>query len=358
MPTRPRWPETGKSQTGKSEVGKSEIGKTGLGKTGLGRTEIGLSETGLSEVGPSRGGVLGRVPAPILLGAGIVSVQVGAGLAARMFGTVSAAGLTGVRLWAASLVLTALGARSAGRAVRAIVVSRSWQDGVVVIGFGLTLGIMNFSIYQAFARIPLGIAVTIEFLGPLGVAVSSSRRLIDLVWVAFAGTGVTLLGTSGVGAATGLHLHGGSVSTGIVYALISAASWASYILLARSTGKRFAGSSGLVIAMVIGAVVVTPVAADSAGAVLFHPSVLAAGLGIGLLSSVIPYGLEMEMLRRVPAQVFGTCMSLEPAVAALVGVVLLSQALSVAQWLAIGCVMTATAGAALGATGQVNAPQA
>jgi inner membrane transporter RhtA len=275
-----------------------------------------------------------------------------------MFGTISAAGLTGLRLWTACLVLAGLGARPASRALRGLIASRSWRDAAVVAGFGLTLGIMNFSIYQAFARIPLGIAVTIEFLGPLGVAITSSRRLIDLLWVALAGAGVALLGTAGVGGATGLHGHPGSVALGVAYALISAASWASYILLSASTGRRFGGSSGLVIAMVIGAVVVTPAAVASAGAALFRPSVLAAGLGIGLLSSVIPYRLELETLRRVPARVFGICMSIEPAVAALVGVVLLSQALAVTQWLAIGCVMTATAGAALGAASSASAPQA
>jgi inner membrane transporter RhtA len=303
-------------------------------------------------------GVFGRVPAPVLLAAGIVSVQVGAGFAARMFGMVPAAGLTGLRLWTASLVLVGFGAGSARRALSAIISSRCWRDAAVVAGFGLTLGVMNFSIYQAFARIPLGIAVTIEFLGPLSVAVISSRRVIDLLWVALAAIGVALLGTSGVGQATGLHAQAGSVVIGVVYALISAASWASYILLSASTGRRFTGSAGLVVAMVIGAVAVTPMAVASAGAALFRPPVLAAGLGIGLLSSVIPYRVEMEALRRVPARVFGICMSLEPAVAALVGVVLLSQALSAAQWLAIGCVMAATAGAALGAAASAGATQA
>lgn len=298
------------------------------------------------------------MPAPILVGAGIVSLQIGAGFAAKMFGTVSPAGLTGLRLWAAALMLAGFGARPASRAVRGVIDSRSWRDAAVVAGFGLTLGIMNFSIYQAMARIPLGIAVTIEFLGPLGLAVITSRRMIDLLWVALAGTGVTLLGTSGVGEATGLPVHAGSAVVGVSYALISAASWASYILLSVSTGKRFSGSSGLVIAMLIGAIAVTPVAAASAGTVLFRPSVLAAGVGIALLSSVIPYRFELETLRRVPARVFGICMSLEPAIAALVGLVLLSQALGIAQWLAIGCVMIATAGAALGAGNSVGAPQA
>jgi inner membrane transporter RhtA len=295
----------------------------------------------------------------VLLAAGIVSVQVGAGFAARLFGSVSAAGLTGLRLWTGGLVMAGLGARPASRAIRGLITTRAWRNAAVIGGFGLTLAIMNFSIYQSFARIPLGIAVTIEFLGPLGVAVASSRQLIDLLWVALAAIGVGLLGTAGVSAATfnGVR-HPGSVALGVIYALISAASWASYILLSRSTGRRFPGSSGLVIAMCIGALIVTPAAVAGAGRALLRPSVLAAGLAIGLLSSVIPYRFELETLRRVPTRVFGIWMSLEPAVAALVGVVMLGQTLSAAQWLAICCVMVASAGAALGAASSATAPQA
>ena len=315
--------------------------------------------TKTSGVEPARTGwrePLRRVPASVLLGAGIISVQVGAGFAGRLFGTVSPAGITGLRLWAACLLFVAFGGRSAGRTLRGIVTARAWRDAAIVVGFGLTLGVMNFAIYQSFARIPLGIAVTIEFLGPLGVAVATSRRLIDLAWVALAALGVTLLGTAGVGAATfdGVR-HGGSVLAGVAYALVAAGSWACYIMLSAATGRRFSGPSGLVIAIIIGALLVTPVAVVSAGASLIRPGVLAAGLLIGLLSSVIPYRFELESLQRVPARVFGIWMSLEPAVAALVGVVLLSQQLSVLQWLAIGCVMAATAGAALHAA---TVPQA
>jgi inner membrane transporter RhtA len=221
---------------------------------------------------------------------------------------------------------------------------------------------MNFSIYQAFARIPLGIAVTIEFLGPLAVAIASSRRLIDLVWVVLAAAGVTLLGTAGVSEATvggAPHAsHTATVAAGVIFALVAATTWACYILLSASTGKRFGGSSGLVLAMAIAAVVVTPTAVISAGRVLLRPSVLATGVVIGLLSSVIPYRFELETLRRVPARVFGIWMSLEPAVAALVGVAMLSQSLSVPQWLAIGCVIVASAGAAFGAGRATTAPQA
>ncbi|HEX5190370.1 MAG TPA: EamA family transporter [Streptosporangiaceae bacterium] len=310
--------------------------------------------------GRTRRDPLGKVPSPLLLGTGIVSVQVGAGLAARMFGTVTAAGLTGLRLWAAALVLAALGARPTIRAIRGIVGERAWRDAGVVLAFGVTLGVMNFSIYQAMARIPLGIAVTIEFLGPLAVAIASSRRLIDVVWVLLAGTGVTLLGTVGVSVATvgGAGSGTPSVVTGVLFALAAATSWACYIMLSAATGKRFSGPSGLVIAMGVAAVLVTPVAVVSAGSSLFKPAALGTGLAIGLLSSVIPYRFELETLRRVSARAFGIWMSLEPAVAALVGVVLLSQALSVPQWFAIGCVVVASAGAALGENRPSATPQA
>jgi inner membrane transporter RhtA len=227
-----------------------------------------------------------------------------------------------------------------------------------VVAFGLTLGIMNFSIYQSFARIPLGIAVTIEFLGPLAVAVAFSRRLTDLAWVAVAGCGVALLSNgwgslsahaARDGAATG-HAITGTVLAGLVFALISAACWAAYILLSRSTGQRFSGSSGLVIAMIIAAVAVTPPAAVQAagpGSTL-TAGVVATGVAVGLLSSVIPYRLELEALRVIPTRIFGIWMSLEPAVAAFAGLVLLHQALAPREWAAVGCVVIASAGAARG----------
>ncbi len=290
---------------------------------------------------------LGRIPAPLLLSAGILSVQIGAGIAARMFGTVSAAGLTGLRLWVAAAILIGLGTRPAIRAARGIVTERAWRDAAVVGGFGLTLAVMNFSIYQAFARIPLGIAVTIEFLGPLGVAIASSRRRIDLLWIVLAAAGVILLGTSGVSAASFASSRPGTVVAGLLYSLLAAFTWAGYIMLATSTGRRFTGGTGLTIAMGIAAVLITPVAVVSAGRTLLKPAVLGTGVIVALLSSVIPYRFELESLRRVPARVFGIWMSLEPAVAALVGVVLLSQALAIRQWLAIACVTIATAGAAI-----------
>jgi len=280
------------------------------------------------------------VPPSVLVVTGIISVQLGAGLAGRMFGQVAPAGITGLRLWWAAAILAVAGGRGLAAAVRAIIANRAWSDAAVAAAFGVTLGVMNYSIYQSFARIPLGVAVTIEFLGPLAVAVASSRRLVDAIWVILAGTGVALLGR-------GAGLAGMSWS-GVAFALVAAAAWAAYILLSRSTGQRFGGSSGLVIAMLVAAVVVTPAAVAGSGTALLRPGVLLAGLGIGLLSSVIPYRLELEALRRVPARVFGIWMSLEPAVAALVGLVVLGEGLAAPQWLAVACVTAASAGAARG----------
>jgi len=222
-----------------------------------------------------------------------------------------------------------------------------------VATFGVTLAVMNFSIYQSFARIPLGISVTVEFLGPLGLAVVTSRRLLDLLWVALAGAGVALLAHGGLSTAAGR----GTVAIGVAFALLAALSWVGYILLSRATGQRFGGSTGLTIAMVVAAVVITPVGVAAGGTTLLRPGILLTGLGIGLLSSIIPYSLEMEALRRIPPRVFGIWMSLEPAVAALVGLVLLGQSLAVREWLAIGCVMVACAGAARGAR-EPGAPEA
>ena len=284
---------------------------------------------------------------------GVVSVQVGAGVAARLFALIPPAAVTGLRLWTAAAVMIVAGARPLRDNLAGLARRRAWRDAAVVAGFGLTLAVMNFSIYQAFARIPLGIAVTIEFLGPLAVAVASSRRLIDLLWVALAGVGVALL--TGTGAPTsGGHRVG---LVGLGFALLAAAAWAAYIVLSRATGRRFPGTSGLTIAMLVAAVVIIPAGVTAGGMALLRPGILASGLAIGLLSSVIPYSLELEALRRVPARVFGIWMSLEPAVAALVGLIMLGETLAVTEWAAIACVMIACAGAARGSV-RSQAPEA
>ena len=294
------------------------------------------------------------MPASALVLTGVVSVQVGAGIAARLFTQIPPAAVTGLRLWTAALVMAVAGARPLRENLAGLVRRRSWRDAAVVAGFGLTLAVMNYSIYQAFARIPLGVAVTIEFLGPLAVAVASSRRLIDLLWVGLAGAGVALLTGAGPPAGAGHRID----LAGFAFALLSAAAWAAYILFSRATGRRFPGASGLTIAMLVAAIIIIPVGVTAGRGALLRPGILAAGLGIGLLSSVIPYSLELEALRRIQARVFGIWMSLEPAVAALVGLVMLGESLAVSEWAAIVCVMVACAGAARGSSRPSQAPQA
>ena len=279
------------------------------------------------------------LPAAMII-TGIVSVQFGAGLADRLFGQIPPAAVTGLRLWAAALAMVALSGRGFHRSVRDLWQRRAFSDAATACSFGISLGVMNFSIYQAFARIPLGVAVTIEFLGPLAVAVAGSRHLRDVGWVVLAATGVVLLTQGGHG-----HLN----LTGVLFAGVAAACWAAYIVLSSATGRRFPGSSGLAIAMVVAAVLVTPPALVAGGRAMFRPAVLGIGVAIGVLSSVIPYRLELESLRRMPMRLFGVWMSMEPAVAALIGLVMLGQHLSVLEWVAICCVMVACAGAAQGA---------
>ena len=284
-----------------------------------------------------------------LVATGIVSVQLGAGLAIRLFHEVPPAAVTGLRLWSAAIVLLIIGGRGAKAAVTGLVTRRAWRDAAVSVAFGVCLGAMNFVFYQAIARLPLGVAVTIEFLGPLAVAVAGSRRPLDLLWVALAGTGVVLL--TGGGTA---HLS----VPGVIFAGLAAVGWAGYIVLSAATGRRFPGSSGLVIAMLVAAVVVTPAALATANGSLRRPAVLATGAAVGLLSSAIPYGVELRALRRLPTRVFGIWMSLEPAVAALIGLALLGQHLTAAEWAAVGCVVAACIGAARSAPPAPHAPHA
>ena len=276
------------------------------------------------------------LPAVMIL-IGIVSVQFGAGLADRLFGQVPPAAVTGLRLWTSALAMVVISGRGFARSVRDLKERRAAADTAIAILFGISLGVMNFSIYQSFARIPLGVAVTIEFLGPLAVAVAGSRHLRDVGWVVLAATGVVLLTQGGHG-----HLN----LAGVLFAGLAAMCWAAYIVLSSATGQRFPGSAGLAIAMVVSAVIVTPPALIAGGGSMFRPAVLATGAAIGILSSVIPYRLELESLRRIPMRLFGVWMSLEPAVAALIGLTLLGQHLSAVEWLAICCVMVACAGAA------------
>jgi inner membrane transporter RhtA len=284
--------------------------------------------------------------------AGAVSVQSGAGIADRLFSQLPPASVTTLRLWAAALILLIVAGRSTARAVADLAARRAWADAGITLSFGVALGFMNFAIYQAFARIPLGIAVTIEFLGPLTVTVAGTlmngrrapgaRRLASLGYAALAAGGVVLL----AGTVGGSELNW----AGIAWAAAAGTAWAGYIIGSKAAGQRLPGASGLVIAMCVAALAVTAPGVIQGATRMFRPSLLAAGAGIGLLSSVIPYWLELEALRRIPASLFGVWMSVQPAVAAVIGLIILGQNLSPAEWAGIGCVVAASAGAARTAT--------
>lgn len=285
------------------------------------------------------------VPAPALVLLGIISVQLGAGFAKKLFDELPPSAVVTLRLATSTIVLVLI-SRPLLRAG-----ARAWRrrDLAVACAFGLTLVTMNLAIYESFARIPLGIAVTIEFLGPLGVAVAFSRRWLDLFWVALAAAGVVLLMRGDPESVT---------AAGVGFALLAAAAWAGYILLSAETGRRFPGSSGLALASVAATLLVLPVGVSAGGAHLLQPDVLLVGAAIGLLSSVIPYSFELEALRRMPAKVFGILMSLEPVAAALVGLVILGEVLDAREWTAIGCVVVACLGATRSQDAPLEAPEA
>ncbi|MEZ5097904.1 MAG: EamA family transporter [Nocardioides sp.] len=268
-----------------------------------------------------------RVSPAWLVLTGILSVQLGAVIAKGLFDRVDPTALVWLRLATSTVVLVAI-ARPRMR-------GRSRQDWLVALGFGLALGVMNWAIYQSFARIPLGIAVTIEFVGPLSVAVLGSRRARDLVWVLLAGAGVVLLG-----------LEPGSVTVaGAGLALLAGSAWAAYILLSAQTGRRWPGLHGLAIASVIATALITPAGLHAGGGTLLDPTVLALGAAVGLLSSVVPYSLELIALRSIKPAVFGILMSLEPAAAALAAAVVLHELLTPLQLTAVACVIGASIGA-------------
>lgn len=263
----------------------------------------------------------------VLVLIGILSVQFGAGLAKSLFDEVAPTTIVWLRLAASVLIL--------GLFVRPRLRGRSRGDWVVVVGFGAALGTMNWAIYQSFARIPLGIAVTIEFVGPLVLAVLGSRRPRDLVWVLLAGVGVALLGLDSAGVTW----------AGAGFALLAGAAWAAYILLSAQTGRRWEGLDGLVVASVVATILLTPYVVGPGREDVDSLMVVAVGAAVGLLSSVIPYSCEMVALRSLRPGVFGILMSLEPAAAALAGFVVVDELLSAPQWVAVGCVVAASIGA-------------
>lgn len=256
----------------------------------------------------------------------IVSVQVGAAFAKSLFGEVSPVGMAWLRLSAAGLIL--LLTRPSFRGLT----RRDWTTGLTLAA---CLVAMNWAIYESFARIPLGLAVTIEFIGPLGVALLGCRRWRDLIWVALAAAGVTILGF-------GPTSHD---ITGIAFAVVAALCWAGYIWFGAKVSSAWRGTSVLTLACWLGVLALGAPAIATSGSELIRPHVLVVALAIGLLSSVIPYSLELRALKTIPPQVFGILMALEPVAAALAGIAVLSEMLGVLDWVAIACVVIAAVGA-------------
>ncbi|MFC9297433.1 DMT family transporter [Streptomyces sp. NPDC057011] len=270
-------------------------------------------------------------PVALVISAGI-SVQFGAALAVMIMPKAGAAGVVTLRLAAAALVLLLL--------CRPKLRGYSRSDWGTVVTFGLTLAGMNGLFYQAVDRIPLGPAVTLEVLGPLALSVIVSRRLVNLLWAGLALAGVVLL--SGHGGGGGF---GALDPAGAAFALGAGAMWAAYIVFSARTGRRFPQADGLALAMAVAALISLPLGVIEAGSALLVPSTLALGVGVAVLSSVLPYTLELLALRRLPAPTFAILMSLEPAIAATAGFLVLNQALSALDALAIALVIAASMGA-------------
>ncbi len=264
-------------------------------------------------------------PVWLVLGA-IVSVQVGAAFAKSLFALTDPTAVAWLRMAAAAAIFWVF--------ARPRLRGRTWPEWRVVIGYGIALATMNWAIYQSFARIPIGLAVTIEFLGPLAVALVGSRRARDLVWVGLAAVGVTLLGVFPT-----------TVDwAGIGFALLAGAAWAAYIVLSGPTGAAWEGVTGVSVGSLVGALVFLVPGLVAGGSSLWQPRVAVLAVVVGVLSSVIPYGLEMVARRRIPAGVFGILMSLEPAAAALAALLVLGEQLGWVELVAMACVIVASVG--------------
>ena len=270
----------------------------------------------------------GRTASMAMVIGGIVSVQTGAAFAIELFDEVGPVGTVMLRLAFAALLLVAI-----WRPSLAALRGAHARD---VLAFGIAFAGMNTSFYLALDRIPLGIAVTLEFVGPLGVAFAASRQRADFVWAGLAAAGIVLLSPG---------LGGGLDALGAGLALLAGAFWGAYIVLSARIGRAFSGGDGLALAMLVAAAVLLIPGVAAAGDDLLDPTVLAVGLAVAVLSSALPYSLELEALRRLPQGTFGVLMSLEPAVAALVGFVGLDQGLAASEVVAIVLVVAASAGA-------------
>lgn len=263
----------------------------------------------------------------MVLGA-IISIQVGSAVATDLFSDVGAAGVVFMRATVSAILLWVIWRPN-------LAVAKEHRKTVLL--FGVVLAGMNLCFYESIDRIPLGTAVTVEFIGPLSVALITSRRRRDWIWAGLAMVGIVLL-TGGIG---GDDLD----MVGILLAFLAGIFWGSYILLGKRIGEQASGGKALFIPMLISAILVAPLGIAEGGMDLLDPRVLAIGVFVGVLGSAIPFSLELEAMRRLPSSVFGVMMSLEPAVAATVGFILLGQGMKPAEVVAIMLVVAASAGA-------------
>jgi inner membrane transporter RhtA len=274
-----------------------------------------------------------------------VSIQGGAALAKTLFPVLGPPAVTSLRVLFAALILGLIWRPDLRRISRA-----TW---ITLLPYGVSLGLMNLAYYLALERIPLGLTVTLEFVGPLTVAVLASRRASDFLWVGLAALGIVLI-VPWPGQAAGLD------PLGIALALFAGACWGIYIWAGQRVAKVFAGPQGVALGMGIAALTTLPfglvLGAQHGAWTHLTPLILLISLGVAVLSSALPYSLEMGALRALPARVFGVLMSLEPAVAGVIGLIFLREHLSLIQWTAIACVMAASVGVTQGAGGKREPP--
>ena len=260
----------------------------------------------------------------------VTALGIGTSFAKQLFPLVGSLGTTALRVGFSALIL--------------LLLWRPWrwplsrQDAVSIVRYGIALGFMNLLFYMSLRTIPFGVAVAIEFSGPLAVAMYASRKPVDFVWLALAIGGLALL----------LPLGQGTVSLdpeGVIYALLAAVCWGAYIVFGKRVGHLHAGHS-VALGLTVAAITVVPFGIWHAGTALLDPHILLFGLGVAAISSAIPISLEMMALKRLPQQAFGIMTSMEPAVAALIGLIMLDERLSSLQWMAVVCIMMAAIGSA------------
>lgn len=278
--------------------------------------------------GHQRRGVVpvGAVPAPVLMLASVASLQVGQALGTTLFPIVHPTGVATLRLVFAAVVLGALHREPVPR-----------QPSVLALSTGLGVAIAGMNlIYPALDRSPVGVAVTLQFLGPLTVALTSSRRRADVLWAALAGGGISLF--------LNPASHVAPSGTGVLLALASGASWAAYILLSRQLARHTTGGHALVPAVAVAALLTAPAGMAMAGVDLLRPTALLTGAGVAVLTAVLPYSLDLTVLRRLPARVYGVLASFEPLLGGIAALILLGEVLTAVQWLAVVCVVLASIG--------------